>query len=256
MPFARYSHLSIFSLARESSECSSACCSRLEPSGCSGQTFASEHRATEPLSGSRHIVLGQSDVSNHMNHPGFRGLRRARKIDVHHSTAAAATVFRKHCETLISVIRRSRIDRQDVEDLHNQAVKAHKELTGLSAKDEGQALRTLIRMPNSSIWSPDIPLAPAHLRAHAELQTITFAVESVGQDFAIVLLDKGSRRVLSADRARTRMSWKPLEQPRNTSTWLHRKMLRNADVKAECSCILNKNGQLHGIALHSIAKDI
>jgi hypothetical protein len=133
-------------------------------------------------------------------------------------------------------------------------MKAHKELAELSAKVEGQALRTLLRMPNSSIWSPEIPNPPVHLRAPDELLTISFAIESVGEDFAIILLDKASRRVLSADRARTRMSWKPLEQPRNTSTWLHRKMLRRVDAKAECSCILNKYGQLYGVALHSLVK--
>jgi hypothetical protein len=124
----------------------------------------------------------------------------------------------------------------------------------LSVKGDGQALSLMLRTPNAMVWKPDVPQPPAHLRAHDEVVSVTFTVESVGENFASILLDKGSRRALSADRARTNISWKPLEQPRNTSTWLHRRMLRHVDVQADCSRILNRNGQLYGLALHTLVK--
>ncbi|WP_374259420.1 hypothetical protein [Aquabacterium sp.] len=213
--------------------------------------FIQEHRILfeTPMDGQGWlVVLLNEEIQMRLPFAVAEKAEEMRRLEA----AGAASAFQAYCESLIRLVQRARLDRQDVEDLHRQGASAHKELVALSAEDQRPSLEAILRKPGASSWTPGIPRALDQVRAREEVVTLNFMIESVGEDFAIILLDKNSRRILSADRARTQMSWKPLDQPRNISTWLHRRMLRCATVQAECSRILRKSGQLYGVALHSL----
>lgn len=172
----------------------------------------------------------------------------------HEEAESVADAFRSHCQNLISVIRRARLDRQGLDDLHREAVACHKSLIGLALAGDGAPMSMQFSQPGAELWSPSIPCPPAYMRAKDQELTLAFDVESVGHHFAKVKLDRPSREIIFSNQSRTMLLWKPLEQPVNTSTYLHRRMLRRAVVQAHCLPILRKNGQLHGLALRSLVK--
>lgn len=167
---------------------------------------------------------------------------------------ALGVAFRAHCQQLIGAIRRARLERQDLDDLYRQAVACHKSLSRLAYSSEPESLNLELLLSRAESWTPTIPVPPDHMRAVDEVSTVSFEIRSVGVHCAVIDLCKASRRLLLTTQAKTQLIWNSLDRHKNTSTLLHRRMLRGVAVQASCSRILRPNGQLCGLSLHSLLK--
>lgn len=179
--------------------------------------------------------------------------QRADRAELEEAGALGAA-FRAHCQQLIGAIRRARLERQDLDDLYRQAGLCHKSLSRVANSSEPDSMNLELLLSGAEAWKPAIPVPPDHMRAIDEVLTVSFDIRSVGVHSAVVGLDRPARDFLLTTQSKTQLIWKPLEVRTNTSTFLHRRMLRGAVVQASCSRLLKKSGQLYGLALHSLLK--
>jgi hypothetical protein len=215
--------------------------------------YVSAHRISceTPVDGQGWLVVRIDDDSQMKLE--FSVAQRAGRANLEEA-GALGVEFRAHCQRLIGTIRRARLERQDLDDLYKEAVACHKSLARLASSSVPESMNLELLLSGALAWTPAIPVPPDHMRAVDEVLTVSFDIRSVGVHCAVIDLDRPSRDMLFTTQSKTQLIWKPLEVQTNTSTFLHRRMLRGAVVQASCSRLLKKSGQLHGLALHSLLK--
>jgi len=167
--------------------------------------------------------------------------------------SAAGKQFREHCLLLLDAIRAARhLDRLDIEQLYVSAREAHRILDQIGVRNDRGQVEISLRAYTAGELAVQVPDAPNRPRMGADLIDVSFTVELVGIDCALVLLEQTTRALLGVRKARTRLYWESLGHADNQSTILHRKMLAHCTVNATCRDIRTGKGELSGLSLEML----